>query len=121
MIPASPASARIRPMRRFLLLPLFLALSLDFAVLDAPLFPTGPRTAEWDDEEESVPSRVLRLRRTVPPAAEGLPAHRVVAPARTQRRPGARPEGRHRPPEWVIPLTQARVSSSGPASPPEDH
>ena len=110
-------------MRWFLLLPLLLVLSLDFATLDAPLIPGGPRSVEADDEEESVPSRSLRVRRTVPSVTAALPAHRYVAPSQARRLPEdiARTARRSDPPPWLGPITQARLASVGSASPPEDH
>jgi len=110
-------------MRWFLLLPMLLILSLDFVTLDAPLVPQGSRQVEADDEEESVPSRTLRVRREKPPATATLPAHRYVAPPQA-RRPLASVSGpaqRSDPPPWVGPITQTRFASLGSVSPPEDH
>jgi len=109
-------------MRRLLLLPFLLVLSLDFATLEAPLVPVGSRHVEADDEEESVPSRPLRVRRTASATAV-LPAHRDVAPPPDRRLPeqGARATRRNDPPPWLGPIVQARLSSAGSASPPEDH
>ena len=110
-------------MRWFLLLPMLLILSLDFATLDAPLVPQGSRQVEVDDEEESVPSRTLRVRRDKPSKTATLPAHRYVAPPQV-RRPltsVSGPAQRNDPPPWVGPITQARFASLGSVSPPEDH
>ncbi len=110
-------------MRWLRLLPLLLVLSLDFVTLDAPLFQTGPRAVEADDEEESAPSRPLRLRRPASSLTAALPAHRYVVPPRVRRLPQhtARTVRWSDPPPWVRPIAQARFASVGSASPPEDH
>ena len=109
-------------MRSFLLLPFLLVLSLDFATLEAPLVPAGSRHVEADDEEESVPSRPLRVRRAAPPMTAAVPGHRyVVAPPARLAEHVARTAWRSDPPPWLRPIIQARLSSTGSASPPEDH
>ena len=110
-------------MRWFLLLPMLLILSVDFVTLDAPLVPQGSRQVEVDDEEESVPSRTLRVRREKPSKTATLPAHRYVAPPQARRLSENvdRALGRNDPPPWIGPIVQARLSSLGSASPPEDH
>jgi len=110
-------------MRWVLLLPFLFVLSLDFATLEAPLIPTGSRHVEVDDEEESVPSRATRVRRAAPPLTSALAAHRYVAPSETRRLPDTvtRAARQNDPPPWVGPIAQARLSSVGSASPPEDH
>jgi hypothetical protein len=113
-------------MRGLLFLPLLLVLALDFATLEAPLVPTAQqRHVEADDEEESVPSRTLRVRRETPSPAEALPAHRYVASLAASPVPDrvARAARRRDPPPWVGRIVQARLSSAGSASasPPEDH
>jgi len=110
-------------MRWLRLLPFLLVLSFDFVTLDAPLFPTGPRAVEADDEEESAPSRPLRLRRPVSSLTAALPAHRYVAPPRGRRLPQdtARTARWNDPPPWAGLIAQARFASVGSASPLEDH
>jgi hypothetical protein len=111
-------------MRGFVPVPLLLILALDFATLEAPLVPTPQqRHVEADDEEESVPIRTLRVRRETPSATAALPAHRYVAPSEARRLPEnvARTTRHNDPPPWVGPIAQARLSSAGSASPPEDH
>jgi hypothetical protein len=109
-------------MRKLLLLPFLLVLALDFVTLEAPLAPVGSRHVEADDEEESVPSRTTRVRRAAPATAP-LPGHGSVVPPQVRRPPEhvARTARRSDPPPWLRPITQARLSSVGPASPPEDH
>ena len=116
-------AVKLRRMRRLLLLPFLLVLSLDFTTLEAPLVPQGSRHVEADDEEESVPSRLTRVRRATPPVTATLPGHRYVALPQVQRRPDRigqtiRPND---PPPWTGPIVQGRLASAGPASPPEDH
>jgi hypothetical protein len=109
-------------MRGFPFLPLLLVLALDFTTLQAPLVPTAQqRHVEADDEEESVPSRTLRVRREAPAPTEALPAHRYVAPSAAPRVPDrvTRAARRNAPPPWVGPIAQARLASAGPASPPD--
>ena len=105
-----------------LLLPFLLVLSLDFVTLEAPLVPVGSRHVEADDEEESVPNRPTRVRRAAP-APAALPGHGSVVPSQVRRLPEhiARAARRGDPPPWLRPITQARLSSAGSASPPEDH
>ena len=110
-------------MRWVLLLPLLLVLSIDLAMLDAPLIPLGSRHVEADDEEESVPSRATRVRRAVPPVTATPPGHGYAAPLQVRRLPehiagAARPSY---PPPWIGPIARARLASVGSASPPEDH
>src|SRR6202008_4810873 len=102
----------MKPMRWFLLLPVLLVLSLDFATLDAPLAPLGSRHAQADDEEESVPSRTLRVRRVEPSAAATLPAHRRVAPSQVRRllETAARAFRRNDSPPWIGPIARARLA-----------
>jgi len=109
-------------MRRWLLFPFLLVLSLDFATLEAPLVPVGSRHVEADDEEESVPSRTTRVRRAAP-ATAALPGHGSVVPPQVRRLPEhvARTARRSDPPPGLRPFAQARLSSTGSASPPEDH
>ena len=109
-------------MRTLLLLPFLLVLALDFVTLEAPLAPAGSRHAEADDEEESVPSRTTRVRRAAPATAP-LPGHGSVVPPQVRRLPEqvTRTARRSDPPPWLTPITQARLSSAGSASPPEDH
>jgi hypothetical protein len=113
----------MKRMRRFLLLPLLLVFALDYATLDAPLVPLGARHVAADDEEESVPSRTLRVRREKPFATATLPAHRHVAPSQVRRLPErvARTIRRNDPPPWLGPTARVRLASVGSASPPEDH
>ena len=110
-------------MRSVLLLPFLLMLSLDFATLDAPLVPMGSRHLEVDDEEESVPSRPTRVRREARLVIPTVPGHGDIAPTegRLLSEHIARTARRTDPPPWLGPITQARLSSAGPASPPEDH
>jgi hypothetical protein len=111
-----------RSMRRLILLPLFLALSLDFATPDALLVVPGGRSLQWDDEEESVPSRRQRVRPerhdTAPPGAR--PSVVLTRPQRVVESvvPADR---RNRPTAWLVPIRQARLSSLSSAAPPEDH
>jgi hypothetical protein len=109
-------------MRKLLLFPFLLVLALDFVTLEAPLVPVGSRHVEADDEEESVPSRTTRVRRAAPAIAP-LPGHRSVVPPQVPRlsEHAARTVRRSDPPPWLRPITQARLSSAGSASPPEDH
>ncbi len=109
-------------MRKLLLLSFLLVLALDFVTLEAPLVPVGSRHVEADDEEESVPSRTTRVRRAAP-ATAALPGHGSVVPPQVRRLPEhiARTARRNDPPPWLRPITKARLSSVGSASPPEDH
>jgi hypothetical protein len=109
-------------MRKLLLLPFLLVLALDFVTLEAPLVPVGSRHVEADDEEESVPSRTTRVRRATP-ATAALPGHGSVVPPQVRRLPEhvARSARWSDPPPWLRPIAQARLSSAGSASPPEDH
>ena len=109
-------------MRKLLLLPFLLVVALDFVTLEAPLVPVGSRHVEADDEEESVPSRTTRVRRAAP-ATAALPGHGSVVPPQVRRLPEhvARTARRSDPPPWLRPIAQARLSSVGSASPPEDH
>jgi len=109
-------------MRRLILLPLFLALSLDFATPDALLVVPGARSLQWDDEEESVPSRRQRIRPErhdmASPAAQ--PSVVTTCPQRVVER--RVPADRRNPPiAWLLPIRQAHLSSLGSAAPPEDH
>ena len=115
-------AAKLRRMR-LLLLPFLLVLSLDFTTLEAPLVPQGSRHVEADDEEESVPSRVARVRRATPPVTAALPGHRYVAPTQVHRRPDriSQTIGRNDPTPWIGPIVQARLAPAGSASSPEDH
>ena len=110
-------------MRRLLLLPFLLVLSLDFATLEAPLVPVGSRHVEADDEEESVPSRPTRVRREARLVTPALPGHGSVVPRQIRRLPEhiGRTARRSDPPPWLRPITPARLSSAGSASSPEDH
>lgn len=102
------------------LLPFLLVLSLDFATFEASLVPVGSRHVEADDEEESVPSRVVRVRRAAPADATPLPGHGNAAPPRIARLPD-RTARRSDPPPWSIPIPRAGLSPTGSASPAEDH
>jgi hypothetical protein len=110
-------------MRRLLLLPFLLVLALDFVTLEAPLVPVGSRHVEADDEEESVPSRPTRVRREARLVTPALPGQGSVVPPQAPRLPEhiARTARRSDPPPWLRPITHARLSSAGSASPPEDH
>ena len=109
-------------MHRLILLPLFLALSLDFATPDALLVVPGARSLQWDDEEESVPSRRQRVRPerhdTASPAAQ--PSVVTTRPRRVVER-AVSADRRNRPTAWRVPIRQARLSSLSSAAPPEDH
>ncbi len=108
-------------MRRVLLLALFVVLPVDFAVADVRLTQAGARAVEWDDEEESVPSRRQRAgvgQRSVEAVPRGP---RSLAPARAQR--WAAPADRRADPtaSWLVPLRRAHLPSVRSASPSEDH
>jgi hypothetical protein len=110
-------------MRRLLILSLFLAVSLDFSMPDAPLFTGGPRAVEWGDEEESVPSRRERaageVRRDRASPAAPRSVERPLTEPRADRRAYA---DRPNPPAvWLVPIRQALVPSFASASPAEDH
>src|SRR6266849_244081 len=109
-------------MRRLLLLPLFLALSLDFATPDALLIVPGARSLQGDDEEESVPSRRERVRPEHHVTASP-PAQPSVVTTQTQRMAGrtVHADGRNRPTAWLVPIRQAHLPSFSSAAPPEDH
>jgi hypothetical protein len=109
-------------MRRLVLLPLFLALSLDFATPDTLLFVSGARSPQWDDEEESVPSRRQRVRqehhvKSSPPAQ---PSVVTTYPRRVAER-AVYADRRNRPIAWLVPIRQAHLPSFSSAAPPEDH
>jgi len=110
-------------MRWLLLLPFLLILSLDFVTLEAPLVPVGSRHVEADDEEESVPSRTMRVRRETRLVTPVPPGHGSVVPPQVRRLPEhiAGTARRSDPPPWLRPIAQARLSSVGSASSPEDH
>jgi hypothetical protein len=109
-------------MYRLILLPLFLALSLDFAIPDALLVVPGARSLQWDDEEESVPSRRQRVRPqrhdTASPAAQ--PSVVATRPQRVVER-AVSTDRRTRRIAWLVPIKQADLSSLSSAAPPEDH
>jgi hypothetical protein len=73
-------------MRRRLLLLLFCALCSDFAMVDTPVFLAGARAAQWDDEEESVPSR------RQPSHEDERVKHSPLLPQRLEPAPPRRPE-----------------------------
>src|SRR5713101_5357462 len=109
-------------MRRLILLPLFLALSLDFATPDALLVVPGARSLQWDDEEEGVPSRRQRVRPERHDTASP-PVQPPVVTTRPQRvvERAAPADRRNRPTAWLVPIRQAHLPSFGSAAPPEDH
>jgi len=110
-------------MRRLLFLSLVFALAFDFTTLDAPLLLAGARAVQWDDEEESSPSRRQRMGREERCAIESPAAPRSVDRPRPE--PGvprrACADRLTRPPAWRVPIRQALVSSFASASPAEDH
>jgi hypothetical protein len=111
-------------MRRLLFLSLVFALAIDFTTLDAPLLLAGARAVQWDDEEESAPSRRQRVGEEDRCAMESPAAPRSVDRPRTEPRIPSRACGDRlaRPLAWRIPIRQALASSSfASASPAEDH
>jgi hypothetical protein len=109
-------------MRRTILLSLFLAVSFDFATPDALLVAPGARSIQWDDEEESVPSRRQRVRSERHDTAPSPDRPALV----TARHPQAAErallaEPRRRPTAWLVPIRQAHPPSVDSAAPPEDH
>jgi hypothetical protein len=113
-------------MRRFLLLALFVALPLDLAVVDAPLLPNagaGARALDWEDEEQSAPSRRPRPGREQCHADPAPPGQRSAEPDAAERRAqrAARVDGHHRAVAWLVPIRQVYLPASRSAAPPEDH
>jgi hypothetical protein len=106
-----------------LFLALLVALPIDFATLDAPLLVGGARAVQWDDEEDSVPSRRQRAdgeerramapRPTQPALARSRPAPSLAAAARPDRRAAHS--------AWTIRIRSAPGRSPAPASPADDH
>ncbi len=109
-------------MRNLVLLPLFLALSLDFATPDALLVVQGARSLQWDDEEESVPSRRQHVREEhrVPASP---PAQPSVEPVQIKRlaEGAVHADRRDRPTAWLVPIRHAHPPSLSSAASPEDH
>jgi hypothetical protein len=110
-------------MRRFLFLLILVVLSIDFSTLDAPRVLAGARTIQWEDEEESAPSRRQRAgaeerRLTASPRSE-----RVLELTPTPRLPerSACADRRARPAAWLAPIRHALVPSASSASASEDH
>lgn len=108
-------------MRRVLLLALFVVLPVDFAVADVRSTQAGARTVEWDDEEESVPSRRQRAsggQRSVEAVPRGP---RSVVPARAQRWAASADRRADPTASWLVSLRRAHLPSVRSASPSEDH
>jgi len=113
----------MQAMGRLLLLALFVVLPVDLAVVDTPLSHAGARSVEWDDEEESAPSRRPRVGGAQRHADASLPRQRSVEPDRMERwaKGAARTHGQHRAIAWLVPIRQAHLPARASASPPEDH
>jgi hypothetical protein len=113
----------MKPMRRLLFLALFAALSLDFSTPDALLLVEGSRAFQWDDEEESVPTRRQRA------AGENRLVTASPATPRSVERPpkprwaerGAHVDRPHPPAAWLVLIRRNLVPSFGSASSSEDH
>jgi len=110
-------------MRRLLLLALFIALPVDFAVVDAPLLAqAGGRTAVWDDEDEAALSRGPRRAAdprqadASPPGSRGVDLDRAPRRAESPARAAV-----NRVVAWLAPLRQAHLPAATSAAPPEDH
>jgi hypothetical protein len=111
------------PMRCLIFLALFAALSLDFSTPDVLLLTEGSRAFQWDDEEESVPTRRERA------AGEKWHVSDSAATPRSMERPpkprwaerGAYDDRPHPPTAWLVLIRRALVPSFGSASPAEDH
>ena len=110
-------------MRRLLLFALFVVLPIDLAVVDTPLSQAGARSPQWDDEEESAPSRRQRAGEEQRHVDVLPPGQRSVEPDRAERwaKESSRADGRHRAVAWLVPIRQALLPACASASPPEDH
>jgi hypothetical protein len=67
-------------MRRALFLALLVVLATDFTTPDVPVAVAGARVIEWDDEEESVPSRRPRAGAEQRPVRVLPPGQRSLEP-----------------------------------------
>lgn len=113
-------------MRRLLLLVFFVALPVDLAVVDAPLLAQagGPPAAwdDWDDEEESAPSRGPRRAADPRHADAPPPGPRGVEPERAPQRADSPARAAvNRVVAWLAPLRLAHLPAPASASPSEDH
>ena len=110
-------------MRRLLLLVLFVVLPVDLAVVDTPLSQAGARSLQWEDEEESAPSRRQRAGEEQRHVDASPPGQRSVEPDRAERwaNGSVRADGRNRAVAWLVPIRQAHLPACASASPPEDH
>jgi hypothetical protein len=110
-------------MGRVLLLLLVVLVSVDLTTLDAPRLFAGGRAVQWDDEEESAPSRRPSAGAKERRLVESTPApHSIERPEpepRVARRVPA--ESPPRPTAWLLPIRQAVGASLASASPAEDH
>jgi len=101
---------------------LLAALSLDFTTTDVPRLLVGARAVQWDDEEDSAPSRRERLdaaaHRTAarPDAPPSLHGPRPAMDA--ARRPTDRSSARL---AWLVPVRSSPAPPPRSASPAEDH
>jgi hypothetical protein len=107
-------------MRHLTLLAVLLTLCFDFAVLDPPLLIAGTRAVQWEDEEESVPSRRQRVGAEQCSTPRPEPAPRTgdddeVRAAALKRVGGLRPSRPSAPP-----IRQALAVALAPP-PTEDH
>jgi hypothetical protein len=110
-------------MRRALLFALFIVLAVDCTTPDIPVAVAGARASEWDDEEESLPSRRQRSGAEQRTLRVSPPGQRSIDQDQPHRRPEAmaatdRPD---RATAWLRPMRQVDSQSPGTAPPSEDH
>src|SRR5262245_44052227 len=109
-------------MHRLVFLSLILVVALDFTTIDAPLLASGARLVQWDDEEESVPTRRERApqerRIATPPTTPGT-AEAADRDASVDRALAA--SSRAEPTTRLVPIRRAPTRSDRSPSPSEDH
>jgi len=110
-------------MGRALLLFLIALVSVDLTTLDAPRLFAGGRAVQWDDEEESAPTRRTSVRgkerRAIHSPAAPQPVAALPQAPRVARATSL--ASRARQPVWLVPIRNAVAVSHSSASPPEDH